>query len=713
MKKLILITALFITTTFLTATAQYTKLLDFDGVTNGHGPFGSLYSDGTFLYGMTAYGGAFNYGIIFKIMPDGSGYSVLHNFDWIGQNDGTGPTGSLISDGTFLYGMTSGGGTYNFGTVFKIMPNGTGYSKLIDLTGSPYGSLVYDGVFLYGINHQGGTYNFGTIFRIMPNGSGYSEIFDFGDGVNGIAGWSGTLYSDGTYLYGTAWNGGTNICNPGGCGVLFKMLPDGSGFTKLLDFEGSNGSNPFFSGLISDGVHLYGLTFYGGTYGGGTVYKIMPDGTGYVKLMDFNGGPCTGSSPVGTLAYDGTFLYAMNYGDGANGLGTLFKIMPDGTGFHKLMDFAGISNGSGPEGSVIAIGANLYGMTLSGGSNNKGTIFKYHTGNDGDPNTWYTDADGDGYGTGPAIINCIQPANTSAIDGDCNDADALVHPGATEICGNNIDDNCNGVSNEGCCAMTVNAGNDESTFFGYSGDQTVTRTAIVSGGTAPFSYSWTMNRPLKCNEITAAGDEIFSGGVCTNTVCPTTGTFLISPVCSGSATVTVRLMDTSSVCVTVTDANGCVATDCFLVMAEDARCFAGNSGNYKIKVCHHTNSTTNPWVQICVANDAVPALVAQGDYVGTCAAREALIAEDESEWSVGIFPNPAYKNVNVSFLYDKESDYEIRLLDITGRLVKNYFGTSLIGENERSLNLESFAKGVYKIIIVIDDKQEVKKLVIE
>ncbi|MES2647624.1 MAG: MopE-related protein [Bacteroidota bacterium] len=73
--------------------------------------------------------------------------------------------------------------------------------------------------------------------------------------------------------------------------------------------------------------------------------------------------------------------------------------------------------------------------------------------------SWYTDADGDGYGTGTSQQFCSNPGTGwSLVTGDCNDENAGVNPGAAEICGNSKDDNCNGQVDELCfvCPVAVN-----------------------------------------------------------------------------------------------------------------------------------------------------------------------------------------------------------------------------------------------------------------
>jgi hypothetical protein len=63
--------------------------------------------------------------------------------------------------------------------------------------------------------------------------------------------------------------------------------------------------------------------------------------------------------------------------------------------------------------------------------------------------TWYTDADGDGFGTGSSQSFCNNPGTGwSQQAGDCNDADNTIYPGATEVC-DNKDNDCDVQTDEG------------------------------------------------------------------------------------------------------------------------------------------------------------------------------------------------------------------------------------------------------------------------
>ena len=351
----------------------YVTLFDFNYLDSaGYSPNGSLIYDGTSLFGMTEYGGAHSKGIIYKINTDGTGYSVLLDFD--GITTGSYPyTSSLISDGTFLYGMTTNGGSNNMGTIIKIKPDGTAFTKLLDLddsiTGSnPRGSLISDGTFLYGMTTGGGANDFGTIIKIKPDGTAFTKLLDFDDTVTGKNP-SGSLILDGSFLYGM-----TNFGGAYAGGTIFKIKSNGEEYSTILDLRDTTGKNPLGS-LISDGTFLYGATPQGGAANYGTVFKIQTDGTTYTKLLDFDD-PVVGGQPNGSLISDGTFLYGMTETGGTNYKGIIFKIKPDGTEYTTLFNFDGVTTGGGPRGTLISDGTFLYGMTINGGENDQGTIFK-------------------------------------------------------------------------------------------------------------------------------------------------------------------------------------------------------------------------------------------------------------------------------------------------------------------------------------------------
>lgn len=74
--------------------------------------------------------------------------------------------------------------------------------------------------------------------------------------------------------------------------------------------------------------------------------------------------------------------------------------------------------------------------------------------------TWYADADSDGYGNpGNSQNACSQPAGFVANASDCDDSDATIHPGASDVC-DGIDNNCSGDESDASDASTWYADSD-------------------------------------------------------------------------------------------------------------------------------------------------------------------------------------------------------------------------------------------------------------
>jgi len=351
----------------------YTKLLDCTFATGG-GPYGTPVLSGSTLYAaMSAYGANFK-GSIIKINTDATGYGKLYDFTGA---TGQVPNGSLAISGSVLYGMASQGGANSEGCIFSINTDGTGYADLLDFSGvangaSPKSSLLLSGGVLYGMTSAGGANNLGTIFKINTNGTGYTKLIDCSYAPNG---WSplDLTYGGGTILYGMTYEGGAN-----GYGTIYKINTDGTGYTKLFDFDGTNGANPWGKLLLSGSV-LYGTSSVGGSSNQGVVFKINTDGTGFTKLAEFNS--TNGSSPNGTLSLSGSTLYGSARNGGTNGTGRIFKVNTDGTGFASIYDL-----GSDPQPNVcndiILVGSVLYGTTVQGGTGgfaSAGVLFKIGT----------------------------------------------------------------------------------------------------------------------------------------------------------------------------------------------------------------------------------------------------------------------------------------------------------------------------------------------
>jgi uncharacterized repeat protein (TIGR03803 family) len=310
-------------------------------------------------------------------------FTNLHSFT--GTDDGSNPYAGLVqgSDGSF-YGTTDSGGRNNDGTVFKISANGA-LTSLYSFTdandgGNPYAGLVQgsDGN-LYGTTEGGGTNNYGTVFKISTNGvlTSLHSFTGTNDGGNPYAGL--VQGSDGD-LYGTTSGGGTN-----GAGTVFKISTNGA-LTNLYSFTGGNdGANPV-AGLVqsSDGT-FYGTTFNGGTNGSGTVFALNTDGTGFTILHTFTRGGLNqfhmytnsdGANPQGGLVLSGNTLYGTAARGGSSGFGTVFALNTNGA-LNTLHLFTGGNDGGVPlAGLVQGNDGNFYGTTANGSVSRIGTVFR-------------------------------------------------------------------------------------------------------------------------------------------------------------------------------------------------------------------------------------------------------------------------------------------------------------------------------------------------
>jgi hypothetical protein len=81
--------------------------------------------------------------------------------------------------------------------------------------------------------------------------------------------------------------------------------------------------------------------------------------------------------------------------------------------------------------------------------------------------TSFTDADADGYGRGPGETACVLPAGRATEDGDCDDANRDVNPGAVEICNDGIDDDCDGPADDDDAPMGTQTFYDDGDGDGY------------------------------------------------------------------------------------------------------------------------------------------------------------------------------------------------------------------------------------------------------
>jgi uncharacterized repeat protein (TIGR03803 family) len=254
------------------------------------------------IYGVTAGGGVNDAGSVYSLnRATGWQERLLLSFDGYPYRRGLSPQGAITFDANGnLYGSTILGGAYNCGVTYKLMRQGSLAWKETVLhdfgCGAdgfyPYGATFGPDGSLYAVTQIGGIFRpdqcvsgCGTVFKLTPNPDGTwtkTTLYKFRGGPNDGAGPVDSLVFDQAgNIYSTTWGGGMNGCGTG-CGTVFKLTPSAGGqwTESILHFftGGSDGYGPIGNMAIDGAGNLYGATYQGGVYGygGGVAYEITP-----------------------------------------------------------------------------------------------------------------------------------------------------------------------------------------------------------------------------------------------------------------------------------------------------------------------------------------------------------------------------------------------------------------------------------------------------
>jgi uncharacterized repeat protein (TIGR03803 family) len=323
-------------------------------------------------------------------IADGPTFSTLYKFEAPAATTFTSPLGSepdtlpVVGPDGAIYGMTSVGGQYGNGVIYRFDPNTHQYTVLHtfgelnangeNADGATPGMALTRGPndLIYGMASFGGQNGSGTIFEFNPAGK-FTVLHTFSAlDANG-------LNQDGAYplramvvgkngnLFGTTRIGGPNACLfTKGCGVAWMI--DGHGNFKVL--------HPFTAGeghaaslLQGTDGNLYGCAVWPATslppgpLPSGTLYRMAPSGQDFQVLYTFSQTNASGENMDGNGV---VFRYSL-WNPGS------VEVVHD---FSPLNSAGQNADGAGP-GGRLALGPHgtLSSNTEAGGANGNGVIY--------------------------------------------------------------------------------------------------------------------------------------------------------------------------------------------------------------------------------------------------------------------------------------------------------------------------------------------------
>lgn len=319
--------------------------------------------------------------------------------------------------------------------------------------------------------------------------------------------------------------------------------------------------------------------------------------------------------------------------------------------------------------------------------------------------TYYTDNDLDTYGTGLAIITCMQPASSSLSAGDCDDSNAAVNPAVYDQC-NGIDDNCNFITDEN--PLPVPAVTPSGAIIACTGVNVVLTTAFDPA----LSYQWYKANALQTGatsntySTTKAGSFLVK--VSTVSGCQaTSATTVISRIDKPIAEVTplgnLDICGTGSVDLQANEGASLQYQwkkgSSLLDGATSSIYTATSKGSYRVVVTNEGG---------CVKTSTITKV--------TSSCKESFSISNNDRGLLTIYPNPATNHLMIDARFEQLTAEEatIEMTDMTGRKVQLERTMAADGILQFDLVFNSnILPGTYFLKVQLTDQLMVKMVVVQ
>ena len=292
------------------------------------------------LYGATTAGTADAHGAVIELPAGASAVATVATFN--STNAGT-PAGyrtaGFVEDAAGnLFGLTTGGGAYGYGTVYELprgssvpvtlasLQNVPGEATADELGLDPFGNLF--GFTEGGQSEPDGTFDYGGIFELPAGGSAVHVVTLF-NGDNGYDERGQPVFDaagDMFFTTANAYGGGGD-----GYGNIAELPHASTSVVDLANFHFSDGEEPS-GGLVLDAAgNLFG-TCGGGSPGAydGDIWELTPGAAAVKVLHSFVlGDTVNGDEPYSGLVADANgMLYGTTDNGGSQNAGTIYKFNP-------------------------------------------------------------------------------------------------------------------------------------------------------------------------------------------------------------------------------------------------------------------------------------------------------------------------------------------------------------------------------------------------